>query len=53
MRPIDLLKATIGCGLVAYFAYSVPVLSQVIVIALLSLIWLTYLHSTITRLFCR
>lgn len=50
MRPIDLFKATVVCGSIAYLAYSVPVLSQVIVIALLSIIWLTYLHSTISRL---
>lgn len=53
MRLIDLLKATIWCGVLAYVAYSVPVLSQVVVIALLSLLWLTYLHSTISRLFHR
>ena len=37
----------------AYAAYSVPVLSQVIVIAVLAMLWLTYLHSTVTRLLDR
>jgi len=47
MTAFDLAKATLLCGSIAYFAYSIPVLSQVLIIALLSLLWLTYLHSTV------
>jgi len=50
MRPIDLLKATVWCGVLAYAAYSVPVLSQVIVIAILAVLWLTYFRSTVAWL---
>jgi len=50
MRPIDLLYATICCGTIAYLAYNFPALSQGIIIAVLSALWLTYLHSTVTRL---
>jgi len=49
MRPSDFLKATACCGLIAYLAYRFPALSQGLIIALLSLIWLTYVHSTFTR----
>ena len=50
MRPSDLIKATVGCGLVAYLVYSYPVLGQVLIIAFLSLLWLSYLHRTIVNL---
>ena len=49
MRPFDFLKATTYCGLIAYLAFRFPALSQGLIIALLSLIWLTYFHSTFTR----
>ncbi len=49
MRPSDLIKATVGCGLSAYLVYSFPLLGQVLIIAFLSLLWLSYLHSTIAR----
>ena len=38
------------CGGIAYFAYSIPALSQAIIIALLCLLWLSYLHRTLTRM---
>lgn len=47
MRTSDLIKATIGCGLAAYLVYEFPVLGQVVIIATLSLLWLSYLYSTI------
>ncbi|NOS71150.1 MAG: hypothetical protein HOP33_14620 [Verrucomicrobia bacterium] len=50
MRAIDFVKATVCCGITAYFAYTFPALSQGIIIAILSLLWLTYLHSTVIRL---
>ncbi len=53
MRVFDLAKATLLCGGVAYFAYSIPALSQAIIIAILTLLWLSYLHTTLSRLRAR
>jgi hypothetical protein len=50
MTAFDLAKATLLCGGIAYFAYSIPALSQAIIIAILSLLWLSYLHRTVRRL---
>lgn len=47
MRTSDLIKATIGCGLAAYLVYEFPVLGQVVIIGVLSLLWLSYLYSTL------
>jgi hypothetical protein len=47
MRASDLVKATIACGLAAYLVYEFPVLGQVVIIATLSLLWLSYLYSTL------
>ncbi len=49
MTAFDLAKATLVCGGIAYFAYSIPALSQAIIIALLCLLWLSYLHRTVSR----
>ena len=49
MTAYDFAKATVLCGGIAYFAYSIPALSQAILIALLSLLWLSYLHRTVSR----
>ena len=50
MRPLDLIKATFCCGVLAYFSYRIPALSQALIIAILSMLWLSYLHSTVRRL---
>jgi hypothetical protein len=50
MTAFDLAKATLICGGIAYFAYSIPALSQALIIAMLSLLWLSYLHSTFSWL---
>jgi len=50
MTAIDLAKATLVCGGIAYFAYSIPVVSQAITIAILCLLWLSYLYRTVSRL---
>ena len=50
MTAFDLAKATLLCGSIAYFAYSIPALSQAIIITILSLLWLSYLHSTVSRM---
>jgi len=49
MHTFDLIKATACCGVIAYLAHRFPVFSQSLIIAILSLIWLTYLHSTFRR----
>jgi hypothetical protein len=50
MNWFDLIKATLICGGLAFLIYSFPVLGQVMVIGLLSLLWLSYAHRTIANL---
>lgn len=50
MSVRDLMKATVVCGLSAFFVYSYPVLGQIVIIGGLSLLWLTYAFSTIRAL---
>lgn len=50
MSVFDLIKATVICGLVAFFSYNYPVLGQVLIIGVLSLLWLSYAHKTIRTL---
>ena len=52
MDMLDLLKATIICGLIAFAVYSVPVISQVVIIALLSILWLSYARRTLSSSSC-
>jgi hypothetical protein len=47
MNVLDLIKATITCGVTAFLIYSFPVLSQAVIIGLLSLLWLSYAHRTL------
>lgn len=49
MSMLDLLKATIACGLSAYVIYSFPVVGQVVIIGLLTLLWLSYAHRALVR----
>ncbi len=42
MTMLDLAKATVVCGGVAFLIYSVPVVSQVAGIGFLGLLWLLY-----------
>jgi len=49
MNVLDLLKATIGCGLTAYLIYSFPVIGQVLIITILSLLWLLYARQALIR----
>jgi hypothetical protein len=53
MNLLDLIKATIICGLLAFLIYSYPVLGQVVIIGFLSLLWLAYAHRTIASLLRR
>ncbi len=49
MNAVDLVKATVVCGLCAFLVYSYPVVGQVLIIGVLSLIWLSYAHTVLTR----
>ena len=49
MDLLDLLKATIICGLIAFAVYSVPVISQAVIIGLLTLLWLSYARRTLLK----
>lgn len=46
----DLIKATVTCGGIAFIIYSFPVVSQVVIIGLLTLLWLSYAHRTLAKL---
>jgi len=50
MSIVDLIKATVVCGLIAFLIYSYPVLSEIVCIGFLSLLWLGYAHRTIAGL---
>ena len=50
MRLPDLIKATVACGLLAYLVHERPVVAQILIIAVLCLLWLSYLARTITGL---
>jgi hypothetical protein len=50
MSVLDLIKATIACGVSAFLIYSFPVIGQVVIIGLLSLLWLSYAHKTVATL---
>ena len=47
MNLIDLIKATVLCGLIAFLVYSFPVIGQVVLISLLSLLWLSCALQTV------
>lgn len=49
MSVFDLIKATIACGLSAFMIYSFPVIGQVVIIGVLSMMWLAYAHRTFAR----
>ena len=50
MTIIDLIKATVVCGLIAFLIYSYPLIGQIVLIGFLSLLWLAYAHKTIAYL---
>jgi hypothetical protein len=47
MSILDLIKATITCGLIAFLIYSFPLLGQVLLIGFLALLWLGYARKTL------
>ncbi len=50
MSVLDLAKATVVCGSLAFVIYSFPVVGQALVIGVLSLLWLLYARSTLRHL---
>ena len=50
MSILDLIKATLVCGAIAFLIYSYPVIGQIVLIGFLSLLWLSYAHRTIAGL---
>ncbi len=50
MDVLDLIKATIFCGVIAFLCYSYPVLGQAMIIGCLALVWLGYVRSAVVRL---
>ena len=50
MTILDLIKATVVCGLIAFLIYSYPVIGQIVLIGFLSMLWLLYAHRTIANL---
>jgi hypothetical protein len=50
MTIVDLTKATVFCGAVAFLIYSFPVLGQIVVIGFLTLLWLCYARQTVQKL---
>ncbi len=53
MNALDLTKATIVCGSVAYLVYSFPVISQSFIIGLLTVMWLSYAYRLMKNLLGR
>ncbi len=47
MHLFDLIKATVFCGLLAFLVYSFPVIGQVLLIGLMSVLWLSCAMQTI------
>lgn len=50
MSILDLIKATVGCGGIAFLINRYPLLGQIVLIGFLSLLWLLYAHKTIVQL---
>jgi hypothetical protein len=50
MTILDLIKATVVCGAIAFLIYSYPIVGQIVLIGFLSLLWLLYAHKTIANL---
>jgi hypothetical protein len=50
MNVLDLIKATITCGIMAFLTYSFPIIGQITLIGFLGLLWLGYAHRTIAHL---
>jgi len=53
MTILDLTKATVTCGVLAFVIYSFPIVAEVLVIGFLTLLWLAYARKTIAGLLRR
>jgi len=47
MTFLDLVKATIVCGGLAFVVYSYPAFSQAVIIGLLTLMWFSCAHQVV------
>jgi hypothetical protein len=50
MNMLDLTKATVVCGGVAFLIYSFPVVGQVVLISFLCVLWLMYAYRAVAQL---
>ena len=50
MTILDLTKATLVCGGLAFLIYTYPLVGQIVVIGALSLLWLAYARQTLANL---
>jgi hypothetical protein len=50
MTILDLAKATVVCGGIAFLTYNFPIVGQIVVIGFLGLLWLSYALKTIENL---
>ncbi len=53
MSILDLIKATLVCGVIAFLIYSYPDVVKIVLIGFLGLLWLSYAHKTIAGLLRR
>ena len=53
MSIVDLIKATVVCGLISFLIYSYAWVGQVVLIGFLAMLWLLYAHKTIAGLLRR
>jgi len=53
MNILDLTKATLFRGAIAFLIYSYPVLGQFMIIGFLGLLWLLYARQTIANMLRR
>lgn len=50
MSILDLIKATVVCGVIAFLIYSYPIVGQIVLIGFLGLLWLLYVRQAIVSL---
>jgi hypothetical protein len=53
MSILDLIKATVICGGIAFLFYNYPAAAQSVTIGILSLLWLGYARKTLVHLLRR
>ncbi len=50
MSILDLIKATVTCGAIAFLIYTFPILGQIVLIGFLAILWLSYARKTLVGL---